>query len=85
MWKFLLRLLGIRKRRRLEVVPLELAVLCVGCHCITATRNEHCPVCGETGLVLLAQALGTERTEALLIDANKELEVLYGNTRTYAR
>jgi hypothetical protein len=40
-------------------VPLQKAVLCADCECITESRNEVCGVCGGRSLVNLGRLLGS--------------------------
>ena len=40
-----------------EAVPLDVAVLCEDCRCITASRNGHCRICEGRGLLNLAKVL----------------------------
>jgi hypothetical protein len=39
------------------MIPWERAVLCVACDFITDATGEHCPVCGELGLLNLANCV----------------------------
>ena len=40
------------------VVPLQGAVLCVNCECVTSGRLDECPVCGSRSLLNIGHMLG---------------------------
>jgi hypothetical protein len=41
-----------------EIIPLDRAVLCANCNCITASTNGHCVACGSReSLLNLARLL----------------------------
>lgn len=47
-----------RKNASSYSVPLQNAVLCVNCECITTSRRGLCPVCGSSQLLNIGPLLG---------------------------
>lgn len=43
-----------------EVIPLEVAVLCVDCEMVTQSKQGHCLHCGSFSLLNLAGILNRE-------------------------
>lgn len=41
-----------------DVVPLQSAVLCVDCECVTDGRFDECAVCGSRSLLNIARIVG---------------------------
>src|ERR1700687_1995039 len=39
-------------------LPLQGAVLCVNCECVSSGRLDECPVCGSRSLLNIGQMLG---------------------------
>ena len=39
-------------------VPLQGAVLCVNCECVTVSHHDQCPVCGSSSLLNIGPLLG---------------------------
>jgi hypothetical protein len=39
-------------------VPLQGAVLCVNCECVTVSHHDQCPVCGSNSLLNIGPLLG---------------------------
>jgi hypothetical protein len=69
------------KRGASSYVPLQNAVLCADCECISESRNDVCGVCGGCSLVNLARLLGSaaqNETEVNPTDPlmSRELETL---------
>jgi hypothetical protein len=69
------------KRGVISCVPLQNAVLCADCECISESRNDVCGVCGGCSLVNLARLLGSAaQSEAEVKPADplmsRELETL---------
>jgi hypothetical protein len=50
--------LDTRKKSASVAVPLQGAVLCVNCECVTSGRFDECPVCGSHSLLGIGQMLG---------------------------
>ncbi len=50
--------LGSRKQADSGVVPLQNAVLCLDCECVTNGRFDECLVCGGRSLLSVARMLG---------------------------
>jgi hypothetical protein len=50
--------LGTKKQKNPGAVPLQGAVLCVNCECVSNGRFDACPVCGGRSLLGLGQMLG---------------------------
>jgi hypothetical protein len=50
--------LGTRKQADAAVVPLQNAVLCLDCECVTNGRFDECLVCGGRSLLSIARLLG---------------------------
>ena len=46
------------KIQKTGAVPLQGAVLCLDCECITNGRIDFCPVCGSRSLLNIGQMLG---------------------------
>jgi hypothetical protein len=44
-----------------DAVPLQSAVLCVDCECVTSGRSQRCCVCGSRSLLSLASIIGSRR------------------------
>ena len=44
------------------MIPLEKAVLCVGCEVVSDSHGEYCPHCGNKGLLNLAAVLNRAET-----------------------
>ena len=62
-------------------LPLQQAVLCADCECISESRSDVCGVCGGRSLVHLGRLLGSaiqEEAEVSLRDPliNRELQTL---------
>jgi hypothetical protein len=49
---------GVRKQADLGAVPLQSAVLCVDCECVTDGRSDECLVCGSRSLLSIARVVG---------------------------
>ncbi len=47
-----------RKQADLSSVPLQNAVLCVDCECVTDGRSDECLVCGSRSLLSVARIVG---------------------------
>ena len=47
------------KRGAINCVPLQNAVLCADCECISESTNDVCEVCGGRALVNLGRLLGS--------------------------
>jgi hypothetical protein len=47
-----------RKDPSPDAVPLQGAVLCVNCECVSSGRFDECPVCGSRSLLNIGQMLG---------------------------
>jgi hypothetical protein len=47
-----------------DVVPLQSAVLCVDCECVSNGRSQQCRVCGSRSLLSLARIIGGRRLSA---------------------
>ncbi|MGC2209933.1 MAG: hypothetical protein WA532_07455 [Candidatus Korobacteraceae bacterium] len=52
--------LATKKEATPGAVPLEGAVLCVNCECVSSGRFDECPVCGSRQLLNIGQMLGGE-------------------------
>ena len=50
-----------KKKPTPEAVPLQGAVLCVNCECVSSGRFDECPVCGSRQLLNIGQMLGGDR------------------------
>jgi hypothetical protein len=50
--------LGTRQQAESVAVPLQIAVLCVDCECVTNGRRDQCQVCGSRSLISLAKLIG---------------------------
>lgn len=50
--------LGTRKQTDSGVVPLQTAVLCLDCECVSNGRYDECPVCRGRSLLSIARMLG---------------------------
>lgn len=50
--------LGAKKQAELGAVPLQGAVLCVDCECVTDGRSDECLVCGSHSLLSVARIVG---------------------------
>lgn len=50
--------LGTRKQADVAVVPLQNAVLCLDCECVTNGRFDECLVCGGHSLLSIARMVG---------------------------
>ena len=50
--------LGNKKTIEFGALPLQGAVLCVDCECVTSGRYDRCPVCGSHSLLGVGQLLG---------------------------
>jgi hypothetical protein len=48
----------VRKQADLGAVPLQSAVLCVDCECVTDGRSDECLVCGSRSLLSVARIVG---------------------------
>ncbi len=62
-------------------MPLQSAILCADCECISESRNDVCGVCGGRSLVNLARLLGSAAQNEAEVDLNdplisRELETL---------
>jgi hypothetical protein len=69
------------KRGVISCVPLQNAVLCADCECISESRNDVCGVCGGRSLVNLARLLGSAAQNEAKVDLtdpliSRELETL---------
>lgn len=50
---------GIKQSSDLTAVPLQTAVLCVNCECVTSGGHmDRCPLCGSRALLNLAKVIG---------------------------
>lgn len=49
---------AIKKEATPGAVPLQGAVLCVNCECVSSGRFDECPVCGSRQLLNIGQMLG---------------------------
>ncbi len=49
---------GTKKQTDLGAVPLQNAVLCVDCECVTEGRSDECLVCGGRSLLSIARIVG---------------------------
>ncbi len=49
---------GVKKQTDLGAVPLQSAVLCVDCECVTDGRSDECLVCGSRSLLSIARIVG---------------------------
>lgn len=49
---------GARNQADLGAVPLQSAVLCVDCECVTDGRSDECLVCGSRSLLSIARIVG---------------------------
>jgi hypothetical protein len=47
-----------KKHADLSAVPLQSAVLCVDCECVTDGRSDECLVCGSRSLLSVARIVG---------------------------
>ena len=52
--------LATKKEGTPDAVPLQGAVLCVNCECVSSGRFDECPVCGSRQLLNIGQMLGGE-------------------------
>ncbi len=52
--------LATKKEATPGAVPLQGAVLCVNCECVSSGRFDECPVCGSRQLLNISQMLGGE-------------------------
>jgi hypothetical protein len=52
--------LGTKKEANPDAVPLQGAVLCVNCECVSSGRFDECPVCGSRQMLNISQMLGGE-------------------------
>jgi hypothetical protein len=43
----------------MSIIPINQAVICVTCDCISDEKGLRCPACGNLGLMNLANVLGT--------------------------
>ncbi len=50
--------LGVKKQAESGAVPLQSAVLCVDCECVTDGRSDECLVCGSRSLLSIARIVG---------------------------
>jgi hypothetical protein len=50
--------LGSKKQADPDAVPLQGAVLCMNCECVTSSLSDACVVCGSRSLFSLAKLLG---------------------------
>jgi hypothetical protein len=72
-------------------VPLQGAVLCVNCECVSSGRFDECPVCGSRQLLNIGQMLGGEPLseeptpksgpDGLLFDLNITIELKQMNSK----
>lgn len=68
---------GVKKQADLGAVPLQSAVLCVDCECVTDGRSDECLVCGSRSLLSIARIVGgTLSREAECSQKDKNI-VLY--------
>jgi hypothetical protein len=80
--------LASRKSPQTCAVPLQGAVLCVNCECVTISHHDQCPVCGSSSLLNIGPLLGgaplPETTlhgrDALQFDLTITLELRQLNT-----
>ncbi len=49
---------GVKKQTESGAVPLQSAVLCVDCECVTEGRSDECRVCGSHSLLSIARIVG---------------------------
>lgn len=49
---------GDKKQVDMGAVPLQGAVLCVDCECVTDGRSDECQVCGSRSLLSMARIVG---------------------------
>ena len=79
--------LATKKEPSPEAVPLQGAVLCVNCECVSSGRFDECPVCGSRSLLNIGQMLGgvplsEEPTpDGLLFDLTISIELKQMNSR----
>ncbi len=45
-------------RAERSALPLQTAVLCMDCECVSNSRKDRCPVCGSRSLLGLAKIIG---------------------------
>lgn len=68
--------LGTKKQKAAGAVPLQGAVLCVNCECVTNGRFDMCPVCGSCSLLGIGQMLGgTPLSDQA--DSNKDQDIVH--------
>jgi hypothetical protein len=77
-----------KKPPQSEAVPLQGAVLCVNCECVSSGRFDECPVCGSRSLLNIGQMLGgeplsegTDPQPGLLFDLTFTIELKQMNSK----
>jgi hypothetical protein len=68
---------GVKKQTDLGVVPLQNAVLCLDCECVTDGRSDECLVCGGRSLLSIARIVGGTLQSQMAESAKPENNVLY--------
>jgi hypothetical protein len=58
-------------------LPLQNAVLCAECECITMGRSDACPVCGSRSLCSMARLLGGAQQSSAELRKQDGSAVLY--------
>ena len=51
----------------LDMIPLEIAVLCLTCNCITASPHDFCSYCGAKGVVSLSKWLNRPEEDSCVV------------------
>jgi hypothetical protein len=62
---------GTNRKADLGAVPLQGAVLCVNCECVTDSRFDECLVCGSRSLFSLARMLGGTQLSSTATRSNR--------------
>ena len=81
--------LAAKKEPSPGAVPLQGAVLCVNCECVSSGRFDECPVCGSRQLLNIGQMLGgaplsedaPPAGDALLFDLTISIELKQMNSK----
>ncbi len=68
---------GVTKQAELGAVPLQSAVLCVDCECVTEGRSDECLVCGSHSLLSIARIVGGTLSREDASGNNEQNAMLY--------
>lgn len=67
--------LGNKSKADTDAVPLQSAVLCMNCECVTGSSSEECLVCGSRSLFSLAKLLGGTQASSIANRPAKGAEI----------